>query len=216
MTLATIRPAQREAQPTLPARELESLELFAGRKRWTRNDCDFLERLGMLPEHYELIDGEIIDKMGQNRPHAIAVTLPIKWLIAVFDGDFVQCQISGEVNGADRSSYQPEPDASVMVQPVTVYLTAPPGPGDLRLVAEVSDTTLRDDVTTKAALYARAGIPEYWVLDVTGRRLFVHRIPNNGVYTEVRPFLESESVVLESAPDREILVADLLPPATAH
>ena len=214
MTLAPARPP--EPQTVQITEDLTSLERFPGRKRWTRSDCDFLERLGMLPQHYELIDGVIIDKMGQNRPHAIAVTLLIKWLIAVFGGDFVQCQLSIEVTDADRPSYQPEPDASVMVQPVTAYLTAPPGPGDLRLVAEVSDSTLRDDVTTKAVLYARAGIPEYWVLDVAGRQLFVHRNPAGGVYTAVERYGETDSVASAASPENATIVADLLPPVSAE
>ncbi len=212
MTLAPTRPS--ETQITQPPEDLSSLEPFAGRKRWTRSDCDFLERLGMLPNRYELLDGEIIDKMGQNRPHAIAVTLIIKWLIAVFGGDFVQCQLPIEIADTDRPNYQPEPDASVTAQPASAYPEEPPSPGDLRLVVEVADTTLRDDLTTKSGLYARAGIPEYWAIDINSRRLFVHRGPQNGSYTEVRALLETQKIATESAPDREVLVADLLPPAT--
>jgi Uma2 family endonuclease len=194
----------------------ESPERFPGRKRWTRDDCAFLERVGFLPERYELIDGVIIDKMGQNRPHAITITLLIKWLIAVFGGDFVQCQLSIEVADADRPTYLPEPDASVIMQSVTTYLSEPPGPGDLRLVAEVSDSTLRGDLTIKAALYARAEIPEYWVLDVTGRRLFVHRNPVGGAYTSVERYSETESVATEAFPEKATTVADLLPPVSAE
>lgn len=194
----------------------ESPERFPGRKRWTRDDCAFLERVGFLPERYELIDGEIVSKMGQNQPHAIAVTLFLKWLIAVFGGDFVLSQLPVEVADADRPNYQPQPDLAVLVQQVTTYLTEPPGPGDLRLVAEVSDSTLRGDLNTKASLYARAGIPEYWVLDVTGRRLFVHRNPTNGVYTSTERFDETESVATEASPGNATTVANLLPPVSSE
>ena len=193
----------------------EASERFPNRKRWTRDDCAFLERVGFTPERYELIDGEIIDKMGQNRPHAIAVTLLIKWLIAIFGGDFVQCQLAIEIADADRPSYQPEPDAAVLAQPVTAYLSEPPGPGDLRLVVEVSDSTLRGDLNTKAALYARAGIPEYWVLDVSSRRLFVHRGPANGTYATVEWYSDTESVSPEASPENLTPIANLLPPAPA-
>ncbi|MES2462947.1 MAG: Uma2 family endonuclease [Armatimonadota bacterium] len=196
--------------------DLASLEQFAGRKRWTRDDCDFLERLGLLPNRYELIDGEILEKVGQNRPHAIAVTLIIKWLISLFGGDFVQCQIPVEVADPDRPNYQPEPDASVTAQPASAYPSEPPGPDDLRLVVEVSDTTLRDDLTIKANLYARAGVPDYWVLDVTGRQLFVHRNPTDGIYGLVERYSDSESVATEASPENATTVANLLPPVSAE
>jgi Uma2 family endonuclease len=210
MTLAPVLSAEPNTTPTLE--NLTMLEPFAGRKRWTRADCNLLERLGMLPNRYELIDGEIIDKMGQNRPHAIAVTLIIKWLIALFGGDFVQCQLPIGVSDEDRPNYQPEPDASVLRQPTAAYPVEAPNPSEIRLVVEVSDTTLRDDLTTKASLYARAGIPEYWVLDVPSRRLFVHRNPANGVYGLVERFNESESVATEAAPENSVTVVNLLPP----
>ena len=193
----------------------EVSDRFPNRKRWTRNDCTFLERVGFTPERYELIDGEIISKMGQNQPHAIAVTLLIKWLIAVFGGDFVLCQLPIEVTDADRPAYQPQPDASVITQPITAYLSEPPGPGDLRLVAEVSDSTLRGDLNTKAALYARASIPEYWVLDVSSRRLFVHRGPTNGAYATVEWYSDAESVFPKASPENSVPIANLLPPTSA-
>ncbi len=186
------------------------------RKRWTRDDCNFLERSGLIEERYELLDGEIISKMGQNRPHAITVALLLKWLIATFGGDFVQCQLPIEIAVSDRETNEPEPDASVLREPVSYYLRSAPGPGDVRLVAEVSDSTLRDDLRTKAFLYARAGIPEYWVLDVVSRRLFVHRLPNDGQYTEITVYTESETVSTEAAVSVIVNITELLPPILAE
>lgn len=182
------------------------------RKRWTRDDCNFLERSGLLEGRYELLDGEIISKMGQNQPHAITVTLLLKWLIAVFGGDFVIGQLPIEIAVSDRQTNKPEPDASVLREPVTHYLRSAPGPGDVRLVAEVSDSTLRDDLRTKAFLYARSGIPEYWVLDVISRRLFVHRAPHEGQYGEITVYTENETVSPEAAPDAMATISELLPP----
>lgn len=195
--------------------EVYTAETFPNRKRWTRADCDFLERAGTLTERYELIDGEIIIKVGQNRPHAIAITLLVKWLIGVFGGDFVQCQLPIEIAEADRPGNRPEPDASVLAQPATAYTDSAPGPGDVILAVEVSDTTLRDDLRTKAGLYARAGIPEYWVLDVPSRRLIVHRQPTPNGYAAAAAYREDESIATETAPGSAVRVADLLPPAQA-
>jgi Uma2 family endonuclease len=91
------------------------------------------------------------------------------------------------------------------------FRSANPGPKDLHLVVEVSDTSLNFDLTTKAVLYARAGIPEYWVLDVSGRRLIVHRHPQSGKYTAVLVYNEQEAVAPLAAPHALFKAADAFP-----
>jgi len=76
-------------------------------------------------------------------------------------------------------------------------------------VVEVSDSSLGFDLTTKAALYARAGIVEYWVLDVAGRRLIVHRDPRAGRYISVAAYGEEESVAPLAALESLLRVGDL-------
>lgn len=190
---------------------IEAEEPRSRRKRWTRAECDFLERSGLLTERYELIDGEIILKVGQNHPHAMTVTRLFAWLIAVFGVARVQTQATIEVTEEDQSLNRPEPDAAVLARPDYEIQGTPAG-SDLLLVAEVSDATLRDDLRTKAMLYARAGIPEYWVLDVPSRRLFVHRQPAPEGYAELAAYAEEETLALSAAPESAVRVADLLPP----
>jgi Uma2 family endonuclease len=78
------------------------------------------------------------------------------------------------------------------------------------LLVEVSDSTVKFDLSTKAALYARAGIVEYWVVDLKGRSLIVHREPVAGVYKSVVGYSNEERVTPLAAPGQEIPVADLL------
>lgn len=108
---------------------------------------------------------------------------------------------------------EPEPDAAVTAQPMTAYAARHPRPADLVLVAEVSDTTLRFDRSVKAALYARAGIREYWVMDIAGRQVFVHRQPAGEAYADIAVYREDESLAPLARPDASVRVADLLPPA---
>jgi Uma2 family endonuclease len=68
-------------------------------------------------------------------------------------------------------------------------------------VVEIADTSLAFDLTIKSALYARAGIVEYWVLDVPGRRLIVHREPQGGQYHSVTAYNDQESVAPLGAAD---------------
>jgi len=78
-------------------------------------------------------------------------------------------------------------------------------------VVEIADTTLAFDLTVKAALYARAGILEYWVLDLTGRRLIVHRDPKGGGYASVTAYSEHESIAPLSAPGSIFEVRNVFP-----
>jgi Uma2 family endonuclease len=73
-------------------------------------------------------------------------------------------------------------------------------------VVETADTTLRFDLTVKGALYARAGIPEYWVLDTNARRLIVHREPTPSGYSSAVAYGEAETVSPIAAPARALLV----------
>src|SRR5205085_8284824 len=85
-----------------------------------------------------------------------------------------------------------------------------PKPQDVALLVEIADTTLRFDLTTKADLYARAGIEDYWVLDLNGRRMIVHRSPQSGKYRSVTAYSENEHVVPLAPPSTQVLVSDVL------
>ena len=73
---------------------------------------------------------------------------------------------------------------------------------------EMSDTTLGFDLTAKATLYARAGVVEYWVLDVSARRLVVHREPVEGRWTQIGLYGDHESIAPLAAANAEFRVAD--------
>ena len=179
------------------------------RKRWTRAECDFLQSSGLFDqEHLELVEGELINKMGQNRPHSISMALMHGWLMGVFGILYVQQNASIDVAPQDNPTSEPEPDLIVLTKPVGEFPKSNPGPKDLRLVVEISDTSLDHDRTKKAGLYARAEITDYWVLDVNKRRLIVHRDPKDGSYKSIVAYGEQESVSPLAAPGREFRVTD--------
>jgi Uma2 family endonuclease len=183
------------------------------RKRWTRVECDRLEALGMFEQqNLELIEGELIVKMPKNRPHVEAAALLIAWLIEVFGGRLVNFEAPIDVAPEDNPTNEPIPDMIVLKREfVAVRSAKPPQPRHLDLVVEVSDTSLAFDLTIKAALYARAGIAEYWILDVIGRRLLVHRNPEGGEYGSVVSYSEQESVAPLAAPDSNFPVRTVFP-----
>jgi Uma2 family endonuclease len=82
----------------------------------------------------------------------------------------------------------------------------------LLLLIEVADSSLPFDLSIKALLYARAGVRDYWVVDVQGRRIHVHRAPTASGYVNVHAYTEEESVALLLRPYAVSVVDNLLPP----
>ena len=181
------------------------------RKRWTRAECAALEATGLLRhERLELVAGELISKMGKKRPHVNALVAVQAWLVRTFGEQFVNPEAPIDVAPEDNPTNEPEPDLVVLARPSREYRDANPRPGDLRLVVEISDSTLGFDLTAKAKLYARAAIAEYWVLDIPGRRLIVHREPGEGVYGSVTAYGEEESVTPLASPGSQFRIGDVL------
>ena len=180
MRLLTERPVH---SPSLP------------HKQWTRDECERLEAAGIDLERYELIEGELIAKMAKKHPQAF--------------GRFFVLQEAGiNVSPEDQPTSFPEPDVAVINKPFSA-IPGLPTPADLVLVAEVSASAFAFDMTIKAGLYARAGITEYWVVDIEGRRLIVHREPVVSAYQSVFAYAENESVSPLAAPTHAIRVGDL-------
>lgn len=175
--------------------------------RWTVDDVRRMVESGGFqnPERYELVEGLIVDKMSQNAPHRTALRLVLAAMRGVFAG---RAEALAGVPLPLAATNEPEPD---------VIVAAPVGKEDLRvedvrLVVEVADTSLRKDQTSKAALYARHGIPEYVLLDVVNRRAEIRRYPD--------PTRETWGETLILTEDREftplgasgpLRVSDLLP-----
>jgi len=184
------------------------------RWRWTSEEYNRLAELGFFRDRrVELIEGEIVEMAPFNPPHAIAIELGTQVLPAVFGAGF-RVRIQLPIDLGRRS--QPEPD----------FLVLPGSPRDDRdhhpttasLVIEVSDATLSFDRVKKAHLYAKAGIPEYWILNLIDRQLEVRRRPGRDpnrkhcwTYHELTVVPADGSIAPLAKPEAEIAVADLLP-----
>jgi hypothetical protein len=90
------------------------------------------------------------------------------------------------------------------------FTKAHPQPRDLELVVKVADTKLHFTLTTKVPLYARAGIADYWVLDIAGRRMIVHREPCEGRDSSIVVYGIDESVAL-TAPESLLKIGEAFP-----
>jgi Uma2 family endonuclease len=156
-----------------------------------------------------LIRGDLINKMGELRPHTNSLTLTLGWLIDVFGGRRINAKTPIDVAPEDNPTSEPQPDLIVLKRDTSEFPQDNPGPRDLALVVEVSDATLYFDLMTKVALYARAGIADCWVLDVVGRRMIIHRQPHNGRYVSVVAYSADEVVSPLAAPNASLRVSDV-------
>jgi Uma2 family endonuclease len=80
---------------------------------------------------------------------------------------------------------EPKPDVALLRPRADFYKSAHPRPADVLLIIEVADTSLRYDREIKVPLYARYGIPELWVVDLSGRNLTRYRDPREGTYARI-------------------------------
>jgi len=127
----------------------------------------------------ELINGEIFDMSPIGSLHAAVVSrLARDFIVAVGEAAIVRVQDPLRLDEFN----EPEPDLAILTPRENFYASCHPGPRDTLLVVEVADTSLDHDMTTKAAVYAGAGIREYWVIDLSSRSVAILSDPHDGTY----------------------------------
>lgn len=178
-------------------------------KLWTVEEFHKLQDLGIL-DRCELIEGVIIDKMGQSGLHAQIIRASMNILANVFGLERLMIQLTVRLQDEIGRRSEPLPDVAVTREGYIAY-DENPAADDLLLVLEVSDSSIRPDLTTKALLYAKAEISEYWVVDVDKRRVIVHRDPSQEGYREIMEWKQGEAVSPLTQPESRIAVADIFP-----
>jgi Uma2 family endonuclease len=158
--------------------------------RLTVDEFLLLDREGAFGDRRtELFEGEVYYMSPKHRPHARAVTELVVALARALEGSELSVLSDISVRLSDHDV--PEPDIAVT--------DAPEGDGILplesvKLLIEVADSTLAQDMGLKAALYAGAGVPEYWVVDVNGRTIHQMWVPGAESYAERREVSFGERV----------------------
>jgi Uma2 family endonuclease len=175
--------------------------------RLTVHDYYRMAEVGLLSpgDRTELIEGEIIDMPPIGSAHASVVTLLTRRLLRAV-GDSAEVRVQLPVRFMPRS--EPQPDFALVKRSADAYRRAHPTGKDVVLLIEISDSTLRYDLEDKARLYAKHGIPEYWVFDLVNRRVVRHRAPRRARYTQ-RDDIASGGLALPGL-DAEVSLADLL------
>jgi Uma2 family endonuclease len=154
-------------------------------------------------ERIELLEGVIVELSPHNPRHA-AVVERLTNLLARAAGDRASMRVQLPLAVSEES--MPEPDLALV--PVADYDQA--HPKTAWLVVEVADASLRKDLRVKTEVYARAGVLEYWVVNLIDHRIEVHADAAGAAYNSITSARAGESIRLRRFPDVELAVADIL------
>ena len=182
-------------------------------RRFTRAEYDRLVEQGFFDEdeRIELLDGLLVCREPQGSRHAVAVDLAREALQRAFGRAYY---VRGHSPVALDEVSEPEPDLAVVRGHAREYVAA--HPSSPVLVVEVADSSLARDRRRKGPLCARAGIAEYWIVNLIDDVLEVYREPERSAagrwkYRSVALFGPRATVSPLAAPRRRVRVADLLP-----
>lgn len=169
---------------------------------------------GVLPpgRRTELIDGDVIEMSPIGPLHAAVVRL-IQGRFQELLGRRAILSVQLPIRLGEAG--EPQPDVAVLRARGDAYAREHPAPADVLLVVEVSDTTLVFDREVKAALYARAGLVEYWLVDLPNRLIVVHRSPAADGYRELVRASAGDTVSPAAFPDVRLAVDEVFAPAAA-
>jgi Uma2 family endonuclease len=177
----------------------------------TRISADRYQKMvetGVLTKYdrVELIDGDMINMAPIGPPHSAAMArLTKQFVLSVVDSAIVSP--GGSIKLGDYSV--PQPDLMLLKPRADFYAGQIPAPPDVLLLVEVSESSLAFDQSTKRALYARHGVGEYWIVDIPGKRVHVHREPTGDGYAEAVECSSSDVVSPRALPAVQVMVGTL-------
>jgi Uma2 family endonuclease len=191
----------------LPTLNLEPNRL----KRLTVQDYHRMDELGILDasERTELIAGQIVLKASKGTHHVLTLQLLAIALDQRLSQQPVFVITQDPIHLDDYS--EPEPDLAIVRGTVLDYADRYPRPSDIHLLVEVADSTLKQDCEIKDKLYAQAGIPDYWVVDLKNRQLHIFRNPAPTGYTSHLILTEPNQVSPLAFPDVVLSLTAILP-----
>lgn len=189
--------------------------MMAGFRRFSVAEYHRLIELGILTEddNLELLDGYLVHKMSRNPPHDAAIQKGNKkWLRLLPAGWDLRVQ-----SAITLTQSEPEPDFAIVRGDESSYLSRHPTAVEVGLVIEVADSTLQGDREDKGRIYATAGIPCYWIVNLADRQIEVYASPSgptgDAKYAQRVDYHGNATVplLLESAVPLQVPVQDLLP-----
>lgn len=175
------------------------------RFRFTTDEYEQMIAAGILTEEdrVELIEGEIIEMSPIGDDHVFALNSLAELFFQNLEGRAI-ISIQNPIRLSDRS--RPQPDIALWRRKSRRSL---PGPGDILLLVEISDTTLNFDRNVKLPLYAQAGISEVWIVDLVDERIDAYREPLDDVYNLFESYHAGGRISPLAFPDVALAVDDI-------
>ena len=183
-------------------------EIVERQRRITVGEYHRMIEAGILgeDEHVQLIAGTLVAATPQGSRHAVVIQRLTAALVRAVGGDLA---VRPQLPLTLLEDSEPEPDLAVVRAADAPF--DGPHPRSALLVVEVAGDSLRLDRESKAALYARAGIPEYWIVNLAEPAIEAHSEPDRatGVYRSSAVVASGETLVARSVPNLTIDVASL-------
>ena len=187
----------------------KAVSVQLNRRRFTVAEYERMGQIGIFSEddRVELVCGEIIAMPPIGERHAACVDF-LTQLITLRLRRSAIVRVQSSVRLDEHS--QPQPDITILKRRDDFYRHAHPGPEDILLIVEVADTTLEYDMKVKVPLYARAGIPETWLVNLRGGRIKAYADPAKGSYQMITSYARGEEVQSRSLAALRVSVAEVL------
>jgi Uma2 family endonuclease len=174
--------------------------------KWSVDDYHCMIEAGILRNRrVELLAGEIVEMSPETPIHYNTAKRGAKYLEELLVGK-TDVRFNGSITLPDSES---EPDIAIVRLPESAYNDRHPEPDDIFWVVDVAKTSLKKDLDLKASIYAIAAIQEYWILDLSAKRIIVFREHQNGQYVTQQVIREGAIAPL-AFPDIRVSVERLL------
>lgn len=179
------------------------------RRRFTADEFHRMGQAGIFTEddRLELLEGEIVAMTPIGSRHAACVKRLVRLLSARLEGRAI-LSVQDPVRLGAHS--EPQPDLALLRPQDDFYASSHPGPADVLLIIEVADASDSLDRDAKVPLYARAGIPEVWLVSLPTQIIEVYRQPSRQGYRAIHPRARGESVGVAALADLTLLVGEIL------
>ncbi|MCI2429873.1 Uma2 family endonuclease [Candidatus Acetothermia bacterium] len=168
-----------------------------------------MAQAGILSEddRVELLEGEIIEMSPISSRHASCVSR-LNYVLQSRVQDRAIVSVQNPVRLSEHS--EPQPDLTLLRPRADFYGVAHPQPQDVLLLVEVCETSTHFDRRVKLPLYAKAGIPEVWLVDLTQQQIEVYRSPSQQGYSQIQTFVRGQSLTVETLPEIELNPEEIL------
>ena len=179
------------------------MSVAVSRRLFTVEDYHEMAHSGILKEddRVELLDGEIVEMSPIGSRHAACVKRLTKILERQL-GDAAILSVQDPIHLGPRS--EPQPDLALLKPRADFYAQAHPGPKDVLLIIEVAETLAESDRKLKLPLYAKAGIAEVWIWDLTSKQVEAYLQPAGKKYLVVETYNEKQALAPHLLPKLKV------------